>query len=431
MNYNEVVEWLFNIRRFGTERTLEPIIKLLSLIGDPHKKIKFIHVGGTNGKGSTSAMIAAILQSSGFKVGLFTSPHLVEFTERIKVNGKEISKEDVIRLAAFIKPKIESLNNEPARIHPLFFDIVTAIALQYFYECEVDFAVMEVGMGGRLDATNVIDPLVSVITNVSLEHTEVLGDTVLKIALEKAGIIKKQRVLITGTQNPEVYEFLKHKCLELDADFYHVGSDITYQAISSNLYSQKFKVYSKYDNYLINLPLLGSHQIINCSMAIGAVDALRKYSININKKSIESGLQNVNWPGRFEVMQEKPLFILDSAKDEDAFRNLAQNIINFKHDKLILILSISSDKRLFEMLSHIIPVVDYFIITMHTVMGRAAKPETLTNIIKTSNKPLEIKETVFEAINRAKELAKDKDIVLITGSVFLIGEARQYWKNNF
>jgi dihydrofolate synthase/folylpolyglutamate synthase len=427
LNYPEATDWLFNIRRFGTERTLDPIIKLMELLGNPHKKLKYIHVTGTNGKGSTSAMIAAILNSSGYKVGLFTSPHLIDFTERIVVNEKQISQDEVVRLVNAIKPLVESLSNEPKKVHPLFFDLVTAMALVYFYEQNVDFAVMEVGMGGRLDATNIIDPYVSVITNVSLEHTEVLGDTVIKIASEKAGIIKKERVLVTGTQDPEVFAFLKQRCLELNTTFYHVGTNITYKLISTDLDYQKVIIKNDFGCYLVELPLLGSHQLINASMAIGAVTALRKYSIIIEKNAIETGLHNVKWPGRLEVMQRHPLVIIDSAKDEAAIKNLANNIPEIKHGKLILILSISSDKRITEMLTHLIPFVDYFIITMHGVMGRAVKPVTLTNILDEFGKLYEVKLNVFEAIDKSLELANEDDMVLITGSVFLVGEARQYW----
>ncbi|MCJ7572641.1 Mur ligase family protein, partial [Candidatus Bathyarchaeota archaeon] len=181
MNYDEVVEWLFSIRRLGAERTLEPVYGLLKPLGDPYKSFKSIHVTGTNGKGSTSTMIASILRAAGFNVGLFTSPHLIEFTERIVVDGEQIPRADVVRLLERIRPIVEELHRCPEPVRPLFFDIVTAMAFQYFAEVGVDFAVLEVGMGGRLDATNVVNPLVSVITNVSLEHTEVLGSTVLEI----------------------------------------------------------------------------------------------------------------------------------------------------------------------------------------------------------------------------------------------------------
>ncbi|MBM3291052.1 bifunctional folylpolyglutamate synthase/dihydrofolate synthase [Candidatus Bathyarchaeota archaeon] len=428
MNYVEATEWLFNIRRFGAERTLDPIIRLMELLGNPHKKLKYIHVTGTNGKGSTSAMIAAILRSAGYKVGLFTSPHLIDFSERIVINEKPIPHEDVVRLANFIKPKVEALNDEPEIVRPLFFDIVTAMAFVYFFEQKIDFAVMEVGMGGRLDATNIIDPLVSVITNVSLEHTEVLGDTIIKIATEKAGIIKKRRVLVTGTQDSEVYELFKKICQELDTLFYHVGTDITYTTISSDLDFQNFLVKDEWETYHIKLPLLGSHQLINASMAIGAVSALRKYSIIIHKNKIESGLQTVKWPGRMDVMQRHPLVILDSAKDEAAVKTLAKNVTEIKHKKLILILSISSDKRIYEMMSHLIPVTDYFILTMHSVMGRAAKPSTMIQILESSNKPYEVKQNVSEAITKALELVTKDDMILITGSVFLVGEALLYYK---
>jgi dihydrofolate synthase/folylpolyglutamate synthase len=268
--YQRAIEWLFQVRRLGPNRTLDPIIRLAGLLSNPQSSYRSIHITGTNGKGSTSAMIASILRSAGYHVGLFTSPHLERFTERIAVDGEEISEEDVVRLIKLIKPLVEKLDVEPHRVRPLFFDIVTAMAFKYFEEMQVDLAVLEVGMGGRLDATNIVNPLVSVITNISLEHTQVLGDTVLKIAYEKAGIIKPHSVLVTATQDDAVYALFEEKCRNINTEIHRVGGDIAFRKLRGDFHSQSFEVDGLKGSYTLQTPLLGGYQLYNAATAVGA-----------------------------------------------------------------------------------------------------------------------------------------------------------------
>ena len=427
MNYDEAVEWLFSIRRLGAERTLEPVYGLLKPLGDPYKSFKSIHVTGTNGKGSTSAMIASILRAAGFKVGLFTSPHLIEFTERIVVDGEQIPRADVVRLLERIRPIVDELHRGPELVRPLFFDIVTATAFQYFAEVGVDFAVLEVGMGGRLDATNVVNPLVSVITNVSLEHTEVLGGTVLEIAREKGGIIKPGGVLVTATQDDEVYALFKETCRRLDSRIFRVGTDITFQKRSFGIGGQSFRVNGLRGRYDLFTLLLGDHQLLNASAAVGAVEALSFSGIEVPAEAIARGLKETRWPGRLEVMQRRPLVVLDSAKDAEAMRALRDAVKGFRHGRLIAVVSISSDKNIPLMIGYLAEVADRFIVTTHSVMGRAARPSVIVDEVARRGKPYEVVASVEGAVDRAISLAGEDDMVLVTGSVFLVGEARRRW----
>jgi dihydrofolate synthase / folylpolyglutamate synthase len=426
--YQEAVDWLFQVRRFGPERTLDPIRRLAGMLGDPQDSFKSIHITGTNGKGSTSAMIASILRAAGYSVGLFTSPHLERFTERIEVDGEEITEEDVVRLTKVIRPLVESLNDEPEKVRPLFFDIVTAIAFKFFEERHVDFAVLEVGMGGRLDATNIVQPLVSVITNISLEHTQVLGDTVLKIAYEKAGIIKPDSILITATQDNSVYALFKETCTRLNTEIHRVGGDIKFESLRHDLDGQNFRVKGLRGSYTLHTHLLGGYQLYNAATAVGVVEALIHYDIDVSGLAISKGLASVEWPGRLEVVQRSPLVVLDSAKDAEATRALAEAVGELPHRRLIVVVSISNDKNIPEMIANLAHIADHFIVTSHSVMGRAAEREGLGREIEKHGKPWESVYKVDDAVTRALEEAGKDDMILVTGSVFAVGEARRRWK---
>jgi dihydrofolate synthase/folylpolyglutamate synthase len=426
--YREAVDWLFQVRRFGPERTLEPINRLAGLLGDPQRSFKAIHVTGTNGKGSTSAMIASILRAAGYRVGLYTSPHLERFTERIVVDGEEIPEEAVVRLTKLIRPLVADLDAEPERIHPLFFDIVTAMAFKYFEERGVDFAVLEVGMGGRLDATNIVKPIVSVITNISLEHTQVLGDTLLKIAYEKAGIIKPNSVLVTATQDDSVFALFEETCRKLGTEIHRVSGDIRFKRLGEDLDGQSFTVDGLRGSYELYTPLLGGYQLYNAATAIGAVECLSRNNINIPGSAIKEGLASVKWPGRLEVMQRSPLVVLDSAKDTEATRALAEAVMELPHRRIITVVSISSDKNIPGMITNLARVTDEFVVTSHSVMGRAAEREALGREIGKHRRPWESIEKVSDALNRAIAKSEEGDMVLVAGSVFIVGEARRRWK---
>ena len=429
MNYQDVTNYLYSLNMFGGKLGLSRVVRLLQLMGNPEKKFKSVIVGGTNGKGSTVAIIFSILREAGYKVGMFTKPHLSSFTERIIVNNKRIDEESVVKIIEEIRNKIEIMKKDLAFEHPTFFEVVIALTFRYFEQQKVDFAVLEVGMGGRLDATNVVDPLVSVITNVSLEHTKILGDTVLKIANEKAGIIKQNGILITATEDDEVFSLFKKICEEKKSKIYRVGQDITFEKLNSDISGQNFKVKSIFNDYEnLYILLLGDHQLVNACCAIAAVECLRFNDIIILPDIIEKGLRTVKWPGRLEIIQEKPLVVLDSAKDPLAMRKLKDAVQkNFKYKKLILVISISSDKDIHSMLSEIVPISDFVILTRHKVMKRAANPELLSLMVEEYSKDFIVIDNVKDAVREALSRANKKDMILVTGSLFTVGEARELW----
>ena len=429
LSYREVTDWLFGRRRSSRIRELKNVQHFLGQMGEPQKRFRSIHVTGTNGKGSTTAMVASILKAAGYRVGMFTSPHLSSFTERIVVDGMQIPAEEVVRIVKEIKPVLDQMTEQP-ELGPLgFFETTTAIAFKYFAERQVDFAVLEAGMGGKFDATNVVHALVSVITNVSLEHTETLGNTVLEIAREKAGIIKDGGVLITATEDDNVFALFKDVCSEKRSKIFRVGSDIRFRKLSSSLEGQSFQInglMSRFDRLFI--PLLGDHQLLNAASAVGAVEALSFYDIPIPSKVIEEGLRRVSWPGRLEIVQRRPLVVLDCAKDTEGARALKETLLKeFACERLIIVVSISSDKNISAMIDQLAEAADQFIITSHTVMGRAADPSKIAKEVERHSKPYEIVGDVKNAVRRALELASDDDLICVTGSVFLVGEAKQLW----
>lgn len=427
-----MTNWIFNLKRFGDIKLrLKVVESLLEKIGNPHKKLKIIHVGGTNGKGSTVSMIASTLRASGYKVGMFTKPHLTDYTERITINGRKISEPRVVELIEYMIPYMKEVEKE--YYHPTFFEVTAALMFKYFAEEKVDFAVIEVGLGGRLDATNVADSLVSVITNVGLEHTQILGDTIKKIAKEKSGIIKQNGVLLTASEEEDVIDVLRKSCENKNAKLLLVGNgsnaSIKYEEISLSTSGQRFSVITpngRYDD--LHIPLLGKHQILNAALAVGAIESLNRYNIEISKESIARGLEKTTWPGRLEIMQKTPYVVLDCAKDTLATKKLVQSIKSiFEYKKLILVISITSGKRISEMLRDLAPLSDFIILTEHKVKGRAVDTSVMAKEIKLIHRPYKIVKDVKDAVNTALNIAEGEDLILVTGSVFTVGEAREIW----
>jgi len=401
----------------------------LGKIGNPHKKLKVIHVGGTNGKGSTVSMIASILQEEGYKVGIFTKPHLTDYTERITINGKKISEAKVVELINEMIPFMKEVEKE--YYHPTFFEVTAAIMFKYFADENVDFTVVEVGLGGRLDATNVVNPLVSVITNVALEHTHILGDTIGEIAKEKAGIIKKGGILLTASEEEDATLVFKDVCKTKNSKFILVGdnsnNDIKYEKVNSTINGQKFNLETsngKFENLYI--PLLGKHQILNASLAVGAIEALGRYNVQISKETIRRGLEKTVWPGRLEVIQKDPYVVLDCAKDILATKKLVQSIKSlFDYKNLLLVVSISSSKKFKRMMGDLVSISDFVFLTEHKVKKRAIDASVLSK--EASGKPYKIIKDVKDAVKCALVMARKNDLILITGSVFTVGEAREIW----
>ncbi len=446
-----MVSYLYSLNRKGPKLGLGRVADLLTRLDEPQKSFTPILVGGTNGKGSTAAILSSILRMAGYRVGAYTSPHLTSITERIAFQGMPIPEDALFGIVERIRTAAEGMEKE-GKDPPTFFETMTAAAFIYFKEMKCDFAVLEVGMGGRLDATNVTEPPVSIITNISLEHTKILGDTKVKIAGEKAGIIKKGGLLITATKDDEVFAVFQKTCEERGSRIARIGREIIYQKRDDGFENQCFDISltNAFANDLENektslsnlrLHLLGDHQLDNASCAVSAALELEKKGFKkITERAIRQGLENVVWPGRFEIMRHEPLVVLDCAKDLEAMKALRGNIERYaamgrgaQNDegrgrrKLALVISISSDKDHQGMLDTIIPISDEVIATEHAVRNRALDPGIIAERCKALSKKYLIIRDVKLATEKAMELAGGNGIVLVTGSVFTVGEAREIW----
>jgi len=419
--YQQSLDYLYGLEKFGMIFGLTQAERILNAIGDPHKEIQTIHIGGTNGKGSTAAMMSSILQKEGYRVGLYTSPHLIRFTERIKVNGKEIEEEQVAALTGWMRKEIEAAGILPPFT---FFDFTTAMALHYFKQKLVDLAILEVGLGGRLDSTNVVDPLIAIITNIAKDHEEYLGKSILKIAREKAGIIKKGRPLITAASQPHVLRLFSKVCQGKGSPYFRVGKefryvhaedgDFDYEGLNRKLWS-------------IHLNLKGFHQVINATTALGATEVLEDLGYRVSTNAMIDGLKEVDWPGRLEMVSSFPRVILDGAHNPAGALVLKESLRKeFQYQNLILLIGIMKDKDIPSMLRLLAPLAHHIILTKpHT--DRATAPSLLKKALGQNGKKAEIAEDLTEAIERGLSFTQKDDLLCITGSLYTVGEARAYF----
>ena len=429
MNYQEALEWIHSTGRFGIKPGLGRMARMMGLLGNPHKKIRVIHIAGTNGKGSTAAFLSKILEEAGYRVGLYTSPYLEAFTNRMAINGEDIPEEKLVEIVNMIKPLVEDISADPELGQMTEFEVVTSIALYYFAMEAPDFVVLEVGLGGRLDATNVIEnPLVAVVTNIGLEHTEVLGDTIEKIAWEKAGIIKEGVQVVTAVPRLEALQVIQQKCLEQNAALFNLREKVNIEKKSSSLEGQTFH-YSNFQGLQLKdlfISLLGEHQIVNSSTAVAVIEVLQGKGYHISENAVRQGLKDARWAGRLEVMGKNPLMILDAAHNTDGVKSLKKALKEqVKYNKLVLVIGILGDKALDDMLKEIIPMADKIIITKPD-SPRAAEPETVAQTAeKYTRYPIILEDSIPRAINIALSLAEPKDLLLISGSLYTISEARK------
>jgi len=423
MNYKEAMEYITNTAKFGSNYGLQRTEKILEFLGDPHKKLKCIHIAGTNGKGSTTAMISKILIEEGYKVGMYTSPFLEEFEERIQVDGKNIPKEHLSEMVSEVAEavdKVIALGYD----HPTEFEIITCTMFLYFYIEKVDFAVVEVGLGGRLDSTNVIVPMVSVITSISFDHMNILGDSLEQIALEKAGIIKEGVPVVLFPQEEESLRVVEKACDEKNSKLIKIAADSA-QYSETVGYRQRISLNTNEERYDILLSLLGKHQLLNCAVAVNTIEELRKQGVKIRKESIISALSKVEWHGRLEVMNSKPLVVIDGAHNIDGIKKLRASVErHFKYEKLILILGILADKQVEEMIETIAPLAER-IIAVTPNSERAQIAEELKAVIDMHNVKCEAVEDYKEAYLRALNYCDNDDLLLISGSLYMIGDMRK------
>ena len=433
ITYSEALDYIYDLTKYGIKLGLKNINYLLYLLGGPHKKLKIIHVAGTNGKGSTCSSISSILQSDGYKVGLYTSPHLVDFTERIKIDHKPIDRKKVSELLERIKPYIEKVANTPSYNHPTFFEVITSMAFLYFFEEQVDFLVLEVGLGGRLDATNVCEPLISVITHIDYDHMDKLGNSLKEIAREKGGIIKPEGIVISSDQYEEAYNEIKKIAEEKNSLIYSVGREIIYKIVKSDIKGVIFDlkgIYHEYKN--LHTPLLGRHQAENSATAITAIEALKIRGVNIAEKAIRVGLEKVKWTGRLEIIQNNPTLVLDGAHNPNGVKVMRDALKEiFSYRRLILVLAIFADKDYKKMIQIIVPNADLIIATK-TKNPRATPPRIIAKEAAQyidQNKII-VTENIPQAINCALSNSKEDDLICMTGSLYTVGEAKRYFSKN-
>ena len=419
--YQQSLDYLYRLEKFGMIFGLTKVEGILEAIGNPHREIEAIHVGGTNGKGSTAAMMASILQKEGYRTGLYTSPHLIRFTERIKINGKEMEQEEVAELVGWMKERIDEAGVTPPFT---FFDFTTAMAFLYFKQKMVDLAVLEVGLGGRLDSTNVIDPILSVITNIAKDHEEQLGRSLLKIAGEKAGIIKKGRPLITAATQPQVLRLFSKICREKGSACYRVGRDFLYVQNGEQNFDYQ-GLHRKLWNISLNLG--GPHQIVNATTALGAMEVLDDLGYSVSNDAMIEALKEVEWPGRLEIVCSSPRVVLDGAHNPAGVLALKESMEKeFQYRHLNLILGVMKDKDIKSILHLLAPLAHHLILTRpHT--DRAAPPAHLLKALGKDGKKAEIVEGLENAIEQGLSLTRDDDLLCVTGSLYTVGEARAYF----
>ncbi|ALP90109.1 bifunctional folylpolyglutamate synthase/dihydrofolate synthase [Clostridium butyricum] len=426
MTYEEAMEYISNVGMFGSNYGLERTHRLLELLGSPQNKLKLIHIAGTNGKGSTTSMISKVLIGMGFKVGMYTSPYLEVFEERIQINGVNIPKDKLIDNLENVKYAVSKVIEEGYE-HPTEFEIITALMFLYFYNEKIDYGVIEVGLGGRLDSTNVIIPKVSVITSISMDHINILGNTIEEIAKEKSGIIKEDVPVILYPQKKEAEDVILKAAHNNDSKVYYVKTDDgNLKGIDYDNITQNVQVNGLNGIYNVDLPLLGEHQILNLCVAIKVVEVLCQVEkIQYNKEIIEESLKDVKWIGRLETLNRNPLIVIDGAHNIDGIRVLKNNIRKyFKYNKMYLLLGILADKQVDEMIKEITPMAEkIFALTPHS--DRAELSEDLKREIEKVNQNVEAFDDYNEAINEALKVAEDDDLILVSGSLYMIGDMRK------
>ena len=416
MDYKEALEYINGVSWQNTKPGLERISELLSRMGNPQSELRFVHVAGTNGKGSICAMLASVLKKAGYKTGLFTSPYISRFNERMQINGEEIYDRELADIVTQLKPHADAMDD-----HPTEFEMMTAAALRWFADKKCDIVVMEVGLGGRWDATNVIPlPDCAVIANIGLDHTQILGSTLEEIAAEKAGIIKCGGRVVLYQQSSEVTELIREVCdlrgAELRVpDFGDIEPE--FDSTDGQVFSYRGESYA--------IPLLGEHQLYNCATALEAIGVLRVCGFDIPHEAVEAGLYAVSWPARFEIVSDEPYFVVDGGHNPQCAAALSDCVTHYFPDmKRVLLAGVLADKdygRIFDILA---PCFDAFV-CVTPKSPRALPAEKLAELLEKYGKPVETAPTVGAGVRQALELAEDMDaMVCAAGSLYICGEVR-------
>jgi len=440
LSYQQALDFIFSYVDYEKHATLSydaatldlgRMVRLLSLLGDPQRRFRSVHIAGTKGKGSTAAMTESILRAAGFRTGLYTSPHLHTFRERVRMGGQLLTRDELVALVERSRTAVESVEGITT------FEIITALALLHFSRREVQWAVLETGLGGRLDATNVVLPAITAITSLSYDHTYVLGDTLALIAAEKAGIVKPRVPLVCAPQADEALEVIESVCSRREAELILVGRDWSWQRTAADLSGQELDVVETavangrveaqtYES--LRIPLLGQHQLVNATVAVAIAEALRRQGVEIPRQAVYEGLSQVRWPGRLEVLRQHPFMVVDGAHNPDSITKLAAALREwFPHDRLVIIFGVSGDKDIDAMLGSLVPQCD-LLITTKARHPRAADPRDLAGRalpLLPPGKLLSVSENVAGAVEQGLAWARPGDLLCGTGSIFVVGEIRE------
>ncbi|MGI6127482.1 MAG: bifunctional folylpolyglutamate synthase/dihydrofolate synthase [Planifilum sp.] len=432
----DVFRWMEKGCATGIQPGLERMEWALERLGHPEKRLKFIHIAGTNGKGSTAAMIAQVLRQAGYSTGMFISPYVTDWNERISLDGRPIPDSSLVRWAEHLRPVVEEMDREVGKPTP--FEFWTLLALCYFAREAVPwFVVWEAGLGGRWDSTNVAFPLVSVITNVGLDHIHLLGNTLGEIAEEKAGIIKPGVPVVSGAEDPEAIRVIEKRARENKADLYLLHRDFQVKTLESGPENQRFQFGNVYRTLSdLELPLMGEHQVKNAAVALMTLDLLRQfYATVLEEEDIREGLSATDWPGRLEKVAAGPDIWLDGAHNREAARALAESVPEIlrshTYERLHLVISVSADKEVDEILKPLLPLADLVVVT-RADHSRALPVEALAEAVRRVSPETRIREasTAAEGLRFAKEDAGDRAMILVTGSLFLVSEVRKWLLTN-
>jgi dihydrofolate synthase/folylpolyglutamate synthase len=442
--YEEALDFLYSFIDYSLKRNfrysaekfnLDRMREFMAHLGDPQKDYRIIHVAGTKGKGSVSSMCASVLKAHGYKTGLYTSPHLSEFTERIQINGEQISKPELVEIVEMLKPITEKVKEITT------FELTTALAFVYFSRCKVDFAVFEVGLGGRLDATNIVDPLVSVITSISYDHVKILGNTLSEIAGEKGGIIKPDIPVVIAPQKDETLIRLTEIAQARHAPVIQVGRDYLYAADTHSLEGQNFLFWTPDEQPLVDafiesagrdiwsptrlrIPLLGFHQVENAATAYAALKTLEKYDVEISQSAYREGFAHVKWPGRMEILRYHPPIVVDSAHNRYSALKLRQAMDDyFPGLPIVLVFGASEDKDIDGMFQELLPKV-WRVIATQSSHPRAIDADALVELSHRFGRPAQAILPIEDALATALNEAGQESVILVTGSLFVAAAAR-------
>ena len=429
MNYQEALDYILSfadyerLPRSSLVWDLRRIERLLTRLGNPQDAARSVHIAGTKGKGSTSAMIASILTQAGYRVGLYTSPHLLSFTERIQADGRPIAEDDFARLTESLKPEVEAVNRMGDLGELTTFEILTALAFAYYREIGVDYQVLETGLGGRLDATNVVKSEVCVITSISFDHMDVLGNTLTQIATEKAGIIKPGSTVVCSPQFPEAMKVIEKTCRERGVRLVRVGNEVTWHQGDFSPEGQSFHLKGLKREYDLYIPLIGEHQLENAATAVAAVEVLAGMgAARISPESIAEGLRQVHWPGRLQILRRQPWVVIDGAHNAYSVKRLSEALKrHFKFDRLILVIGVSSDKDIAGIVAEAASMTREVIAT-RSRNPRSVAPAVLVNEFSKHGIVPQAAESVASAMKLALDSARPGDLICATGSIFVIAE---------